>query len=632
MGQAQQVEERKINELESLCRTIRGDILKMLHRANSGHPGGSLSAVEILTALFFSKMKHSPKNPQWEDRDKFILSKGHGAPALYAVLGRSGYFDIKEFDTLRQTGSILRGHPFSGATPGVEVCSGSLGQGLSQGNGLALAARLDGRKTRVYVMMGDGENQEGQIWEAAMTAAHYKIDNICGIVDNNGLQIDGKVADIKSIEPLKEKWLSFGWNVLEADGHNLREILAAFDRAEETKGKPTVILAKTVKGKGVSFMENQVKYHGVPPTWDELQKAAQEIGFSLEEKDYPKETPKTKGQPAVEKMGTREIYGEVLVELGRENPNIVALDADLSGSTKTAGFGKEFKDRFFNMGVAEQDLMGTAAGFAAAGKTVFASTFAIFATGRAWEQVRQAIAFPKFNVKIVASHGGLTVGEDGASHQALEDIGLMRSLPNMKVIVPADGYEAASAVREAARCPGPVYIRTAREKFPVLYDKNYSFTLGKAVVHGDGEDLAIIAIGLMVHTALDAAKVLESEGIRCTVVNSASVKPLDRETIVRVALKTGAILTAEGNSILNGLGSPVAEVLSEECPVPMARIGIPDRFGMTGKASDLLKRYGLTVEAMVEQAKKLLLKKNAWTPSDSLYVKKEAETGSLVSL
>jgi transketolase len=623
----------KIEKLKDLTKVIRGDILKMLQKSASGHTGGSLSCVEILTALFFHKMKHFPDNPQWEDRDKFVMSKGHGAPALYSALARSGYFGVKELDTLRQVGSILRGHPFSKVTPGVEVCSGSLGQGLSQANGLAIAARMDNRKTRVYVLLGDGEIQEGQIWEAAMTSAHYKIDNICCIIDNNGLQIDGKVADIKSVEPILAKWSSFGWNTLEVDGHNLEEIIHALDKAEEKKGVPTLILANTVKGKGVSFMEGKVGYHGVPPSWEELQKASEEIGFILEEKDYPKpELPMKKG-PEVELLGTREMYGQALAELGVENPNIVVLDADLSGSTKSGVFGKKFPGRFFNMGVAEQDMMGTAAGFAAAGKIVFASTFAIFATGRAWEQIRQSIAFPGFNVKIVASHGGLTVGEDGASHQALEDIGLMRGLANMKVIVPADGYEAASAVREAVRTEGPVYIRTSREKFPVLYNKDHKFIFGKAIVQRQGKDIAIIAIGLMVHFALEAARILEAEGIECTVINSSSVKPLDVETITKAARETGAVVTVEEHSIYNGLGSAVAEALSEECPVPMKMIGVRDKFGMSGPSHILLEKYGLNAHSIAAQVRDFLSKKNGEiaTPGDTMFSGREVAAGLLIS-
>jgi transketolase len=270
--------EAKITELQEIARQVRIDILKMLTRAESGHTGGSLSAVEIVTALYFSKMRHNPKNPSWEERDRFVISKGHGVPVLYAILSRCGYFDRSHLDTLRQLGSILQGHPSSGITPGVEVSTGSLGQGLSQANGIALAGRLNKKSYCVYALLGDGETQEGLIWEAAMTAAHYKLDNLCAIMDNNGLQIDGPVSKIMAIEPIVKKWESFGWHVLESNGHDFSQILPALYRAEQVKGKPTMIVAHTVKGKGVSFMENKVKYHGVAPSSEELESALKELG------------------------------------------------------------------------------------------------------------------------------------------------------------------------------------------------------------------------------------------------------------------------------------------------------------------------------------------------------------------
>jgi transketolase len=223
-------------------------------------------------------MHHNPQNPKWPDRDRFVLSKGHGAPALYATLARSGYFDLSELNNLRKLGSILQGHPDMKVTPGVEISTGSLGQGLSMANGMALALKLDKRAARVYVLMGDGENQEGQIWEAAMAAAHYRLDNLCGIIDYNGLQIDGPVNEIMKIEPIRDKWLAFGWEVFEIDGHNFAEIISALDQAETVKNKPCLILAHTIKGKGVSFFEGKVKYHGVAPTDEELEKALFELG------------------------------------------------------------------------------------------------------------------------------------------------------------------------------------------------------------------------------------------------------------------------------------------------------------------------------------------------------------------
>lgn len=266
-----------IQSLEERAKIIRRYIIKMLAKAGSGHPGGSLSAVDLLVVLFYNKMRHNPQQPKWQDRDRFILSKGHGCPALYAILADMGYFSVDKLETLRQFGSILQGHPCMKTTPGIEISSGSLGQGLSVGLGIALAAKLDKKDYRTYVMLGDGEIEEGQIWEAAMAASHYKAENLCAILDQNELQIDGFIHDVMSSHPIPAKWRGFGWHVIEINGHNYKAIIDAYNEAEKTKGRPTIIVAKTVKGKGVSFMENQVDWHGKAPTKEEAEKALAEL-------------------------------------------------------------------------------------------------------------------------------------------------------------------------------------------------------------------------------------------------------------------------------------------------------------------------------------------------------------------
>jgi transketolase len=274
------IKNRDIPTLTETARQVRIDIVHMLHESGSGHPGGSLSAADLLVGLFFGKMNLDPQQPFWPARDRFVLSKGHGAPAYYTVLAHLGYFPRQELMTLRKFDSCLQGHPDCRCTPGVEVCTGSLGQGLSLANGMALANRLDGNPARVYVMLGDGELQEGQIWEAAMTAAHYKLDNLTAIVDNNRLQIDGFISEIMNIEPLVAKWLAFGWHAIEIDGHDLGAILQALDEAEQVKGRPAVIVAQTIKGKGVSIFENKAEYHGVTPSTEELAVALKDLGAS----------------------------------------------------------------------------------------------------------------------------------------------------------------------------------------------------------------------------------------------------------------------------------------------------------------------------------------------------------------
>jgi transketolase len=317
--------------------------------------------------------------------------------------------------------------------------------------------------------------------------------------------------------------------------------------------------------------------------------------------------PETVQFPA--KESTRVEYGKALAQLGEEYPDIVVLDADLSGSTQTARFAKIFKDRFFNVGIAEQDMIGTAAGLALGGKIPFASTFAIFATGRAWEQIRQSVAYGNLNVKIVASHGGITVGEDGGSHQSVEDFALMRVLPNMVVLVPADGPETRAMVRWAAAYQGPVYIRTSRIPFPVIHEDTYSFELGRSHIIREGSDVTLAGIGLMVHQCLAAAELLAKQGVAARVLNLSCLKPLDWQLVVDSARHTGCMVTAEEHSATGGLGSAVSEVLSEFYPVPLKRVGLKDTFGMSGKPEELLKHFGLTAEDITRVAAQVMARK-----------------------
>ncbi|RDV82126.1 transketolase family protein [Ammonifex thiophilus] len=315
-----------------------------------------------------------------------------------------------------------------------------------------------------------------------------------------------------------------------------------------------------------------------------------------------------------EKIATRDAYGKALVELGEERPEIVVLDADLAKSTKTILFKKRFPERFFDFGVAEQNMFGVAAGLAAAGKIPFCSTFAVFAAGRAFDQIRQSIAYPRLNVKIGASHAGITVGEDGASHQAIEDLALMRALPGMTVFVPADAVETFGAVRAALEIDGPVYIRLGRAPVPVIHAPDFVFRPGEAVCLREGKDATIIATGIMVAQALEAAQALAAEGIEVRVLDMHTLKPLDVAAVVRAALETKAVVTAEEHSIIGGLGSAVAEILGEECPVPLKRVGIRDVFGESGKPEELLEKYGLTPTHLAEAVKEVLERKKSFSP------------------
>ncbi|MEA4961874.1 transketolase family protein [Lutispora sp.] len=308
-------------------------------------------------------------------------------------------------------------------------------------------------------------------------------------------------------------------------------------------------------------------------------------------------------------IATREAYGAALAELGEKYKNVVVLDADLSKSTKTHDFKKKYPDRFFNMGISEQDLIGTAAGFATCGKIPFASTFAMFATGRAFEQIRNSIAYPRLNVKIAATHAGITLGEDGASHQAIEDVAIMRAVPNMTIVNPADALSTRKAIEAAIQYNGPMYIRLGRLGVPEVYKEDIDFTIGKGILIEEGKDVTIIASGFMVHLAIEASAMLKEEGISAEVIDMHTIKPIDKNLIIGSARKTGAIVTAEEHNIIGGLGGAVAEVLCEEYPVPVVRVGIKDVFGQSGKPMELVELYGISAKDIAAAARQAISKK-----------------------
>ncbi len=311
-----------------------------------------------------------------------------------------------------------------------------------------------------------------------------------------------------------------------------------------------------------------------------------------------------------EKLAQRNYYGKALADLAKENPNVVVMDADLAGSTKTSEFQKVCPERFVEVGIAEQNMIGIASGLAATGKIVFASTFGVFASGRCWEQIRLGVAYPKLNVKIVATHCGISVGEDGASHQALEDIAIMRALPNMVVVAPADAYEAYAATKALAEYDGPAYMRMGRADFPTILPEDVRFEIGKATVLQEGSDVTIIGCGQMVSSCLEAAEKLKAEGINAEVINMSTIKPIDKEAVIESVKKTGCCVTAEEHSIIGGLGSAVAEVLCESICVPLERVGTKDTFGESGKPDDLMAKYGLTASDIFDAAKKAISRKD----------------------
>ncbi|MFC1898961.1 transketolase [Chloroflexota bacterium] len=647
-------------ELEEAANLMRGYSLIALCAAGSGHSGGTLSLMDVATALYLHEANLDPKNPYWPDRDRIFWSAGHKAPVLYVCLGMAGFYDIEEIITLRKLHSPFQGHPHWIRLEGVEASSGSLGQGLSISVGDALAARLDKKEYRVYCLMGDGEQQEGQIWEAAMEASHYKLDNLCGVIDRNQLQIDGFVDDVMSINPLKDKYRAFGWHVIDIDGHNMEEILGAFKEARETKGKPSLIIANTTKGRGINFMEDICGWHGKAPNLEEMWDGLKQLGL---DKKLPIEKLLAKANAYQEKV-TRELeakqpkfsqnffwnatenmkvdmvptragFGKALAKNG-DDPRIVCLGADISDSITISQFYKdhpERMDRWFSMGIAEQSGTCVAAGFAKEGKLPVFGTYGVFASGRNLDQLRSTICYGNFNVMIAGAHGGISVGPDGATHQALEELFQVCGLPNMHVEAPCDSVETMRATEYLLfNVVGPKYIRFAREATPVVTDKKTPYKWGEANVirfrgehdsfkdsfehtlasayTNENEDIAIIACGPSVVEAMRAAWILKRDyNLETRVLNIHTLKPLDEESITKAARDCGIVVTAEEHQV-GGLGNWVASAIvrSEKIygtPVIMGMIGVQDRFGDSGSPWELIKEFEVSAEHIAAKAKAL---------------------------
>jgi len=650
-----------ISELKDAAKLMRGYDLVALAAAGSGHAGGTLSIMDITAALYLKVANHDPKNANWEGRDRIIWSAGHKAPALYLGLAFAGYYKAEEVVTLRKLGSPYQGHPHWLKVPGVEVSSGSLGQGLSVAVGAALAGKLEGKQHKVFCIMGDGEQQEGSIWEAAMEAAHYKLDNLIAIVDKNGLQIDGKVSEVMNIEPLAEKYRAFGWEVLTCNGHDMQQVVDTLEQARTITGKPIVILARTVKGKGVSFMENVAGWHGKAPSAEEMVKGLRELDIEeqipykhlLEKaKKFQAEVDRTldaklpkfsrsywwnsDSRMKVAMKPTRMGFGQALAENGSDE-RVVCLGLDISGSITISEFyakNPERKDRWLSMGIAEQSATAAAAGLAREGKLPVFGTYGTFAAARNLDQLRVSVCYGDFNVLVAGAHGGVSVGPDGATHQALEDLFNIMGLPNMQVVVPCDSVETRKATTHLLlRQPGPKFIRFAREATPIVTTEETPFIFGKANVirlrhdsedfidafetvlaeeyANEREDVSIIACGPMVPEAMRAAYILKQEfGYETRVINLHTLKPIDSVAIVRAGKETGAIVTAEEHQI-GALAWRVSGILTETpklygVPIITGAIGVKDRFGESGYPWELIKEFEVSAEHIAQKAAELM--------------------------
>jgi len=604
-----------ISILEKIAKRLRIHSLQMTTAAGSGHPSTCLSCAEIMACLFFHEMRFNPGDPEALENDEFVLSKGHAAPILWAAYAEAGIIPQNSLLGLRKITSDLEGHP-TPRMPWVKAATGSLGQGLSVGVGLALAQKLAGVKARTFVLMGDGECAEGAVWEAANTGREFKLGNLVAIVDVNRLGQSEPTMHQHDLKAYAKKFKAFGWDVYQIDGHKIEKLLEVLAKAR-LGPKPKVILARTIKGKGVSFIEDKNGWHGKPLKPEELEKALAELGPmpDIEARKYVRSRQKVKRPewknnfefelPSYkEKTATRLAYGLALQKLGRVNDRVVVIDGDVKNSTYTDKFFAAFPDRAFESYIAEQNMIGLAMGLAAKGFLPFAATFAAFLT-RAHDQIRMA-AYSFSNIKLCGSHVGVSIGEDGPSQMGLEDLAMFTPIPGCTVLYPSDAVSAEKCVKEAARHKGMVYIRTTRPATPILYPPEEEFPIGgsKVLKKSDQDAVTVIAAGITLHEALRAAELLKKDGINIRVIDAYSVKPLDSETIIKSASETGGrVVVVEDHFEQGGLGTAVALILPEKklwkhlCIRDIPRSGRPE---------ELMTKYGIDATAIVTAVKSLL--------------------------
>jgi len=601
--------------LKGIANQLRIHSIAATTAAGSGHPTSCCSAADVVAALFFGHMRYDPKNPHYYNNDRFILSKGHAAPLLYAAWAETGRFPAEELLTLRRLDSELEGHP-TPRLPFVDVATGSLGQGLAVGVGMALCARLDNLDYRTYVLMGDGECAEGAVWEAASLAGINQLNNLVAIVDVNRLGQSQETAFGHNLAAYKKRFEAFGWRTEEIDGHDMDEIIEVL-AAVGLGNQPLVILAKTLKGAGISFIQDKEGWHGKPLNKDEAARAIAElqptaksgIGQAIAapaQLPAPKNDAPASYPPINYKLGdsvaTREAFGSALLRIGEVDPRVVGLDGDTKNSTYSEKFFKKFPNRFVECFIAEQNMVGVATGYSTRGKVPFASTFACFFS-RAYDQIRVA-GISMANVKLVGSHVGVSIGEDGASQMGLEDIAMMRAIVGSVVLYPSDAVCTEKLMDQMASHKGVAFLRTSRPKMPVIYNNDEQFPVGGAKVLRQGDKATVVAAGVTLYEALKAADALKNEGIGITVIDAYSIKPLGKDVILSAARATNnTVITVEDHYAEGGLGDAVAGELSVE-GVKVHKLAVRE-LPHSGKPEELLAKYGIDSGAIIKTVKSL---------------------------
>jgi transketolase len=607
-----------VETLTGIAHQLRIHSIAATTAAGSGHPTSCLSAADLVAALFFGHMRYDPRNPHYHNNDRFVLSKGHAAPLLYAAWAEAGLVPAEDLLKLRLIGSDLEGHP-TPRLPFVDVATGSLGQGLSVGVGMALCARLDGLDYRTHVLLGDGECAEGGVWEAASMAGVHQLNNLVAIVDVNRLGQSQATAFGHDLDVYRRRFEAFNWRTEVIDGHDMEEILEVL-AAAGLGTQPLVIIAKTVKGAGVSFLQDKDGWHGKPLSKDEAAKAIAELqpkakpgaGVPFSAPNLlppPKNEPPAGFPPTNYKTGdmiaTREAYGNALVRLGEVDQRIVALDGDTKNSTFSEKFYKKIPNRFIECFIAEQNMVGMATGFSTRGKVPFASTFACFLC-RAYDQIRLA-GISRVNLKLAGSHVGVSIGEDGPSQMGLEDLAMMRAIPGAKVLYPSDAVSTEKLVEQMALTEGICFLRTSRPKTPVIYSNDEQFPVGGAKVlrQSAHDKVTVVAAGVTLHEALKAADALAQEEIGVTVIDAYTIKPLGKDVIKAAARKTkNFVVTVEDHYSEGGLGDAVAGELSAD-GVKVHKLAVME-VPRSGKAEELLARFGIDAAAIVKKVKTLI--------------------------
>jgi transketolase len=609
----------RMNDAErwrELGQQLRVDSIRSAAVTKSGHPTSSMSAADLMAVLLSKYLHYDFDAPDDPHNDRLVFSKGHASPLLYSMYRAAGAIDEQELLTFRTFGSRLQGHP-TPAIPWVDVATGSLGQGLPYGVGIALAGKkLDRLPYRIWVLCGDSEIAEGSMWEAFEHAAFYGLDNLTAIIDVNRLGQRGETMHGWDLDSYANRATAFGWHAIEIDGHDVEAIDRAYAEAVATEGQPTVVVAKTIKGKGVKEVENKPGWHG--KALDNPDQAIEELGGvrnivvdvaepdrSAEPHQFPSGELELPTWDLGEEVATRRAYGDALVALGAARGDVVALDGEVNNSTYAELFAEAYPDRYFEMYIAEQQLVAAAVGLQVHNWVPFASSFAAFFS-RAYDFIRMA-AISQANVRLCGSHAGVSIGEDGPSQMALEDLAMMRAVHGSTVLYPSDPNQTAKLVVEMADREGIVFLRTTRAATPVLYRAGDEFPIGGSRVLRDGDDVAIVAAGITLHESLEAADRLAAEGINARVIDLYSVKPVDAETLRAAAEATGGrILTVEDHWAEGGIGDAVLEALSDgETPARVVRLAVREMPG-SGKPAELLAAAGIDAAHIAEAAQALV--------------------------